>query len=94
VLARVLHDWEDDPVSLILAHARDALRPGGRIAILEMLRDEETHHGALCGLHLLAVTGGRERTFPEYARLLAGAGFRAEPPEWAPGLCRVIVGRC
>ncbi len=93
VLARVLHDCDDEGAAQILAYARAALRPGGRIALVEMLLEEETHRGALCDLHLLAVTGGRERTFGEFQRLLADAGFRTEPPAAEPGLCRVIVGR-
>jgi trans-aconitate methyltransferase len=91
VLARVLHDWDDDAAATILERARAALRPGGRLALVEMLRDENTHYGGLCGLHLLAVTGGRERTFAEFAALVARAGLRAELPESAPGLCQVIV---
>lgn len=91
VLARVLHDWDDDAATTILERARAALRPGGRIAVVEMLRDEDTHYGGLCGLHLLVVTGGRERTFAEFAALVARAGLRAEAPEPELGLCQVIV---
>lgn len=91
VLARVLHDWDDDAAATILKRARAALRPGGRIAIVEMLRDEKSHYGGLCGLHLLAVTGGRERTSAEFAALFARAGLRTEPYDAAPGLCQVLV---
>lgn len=91
VLARVLHDWDDDAAAKILERARAALRPGGRIAAVEMLRDEDTHYGGLCSLHLLAVTGGRERTFEEFAALFARAGLRAEVPEISLGLCQVLV---
>lgn len=91
VLARVLHDWDDDAATTVLERARAALRPGGRIAVVEMLRDESTHYGGLCGLHLLAVTGGRERTFAEFAALFARAGLRSEAPDAALGLCQVLV---
>jgi SAM-dependent methyltransferase len=91
ILARVLHDWDDEAATQILEHARSALRPDGRIAVIEMLRDEDTHYGGLCGLHLLAVNGGRERTFAEFERLFSTAGLRAEAPGSLPGLCRMMI---
>ncbi|HEX8213258.1 MAG TPA: methyltransferase [Longimicrobium sp.] len=91
VLARVLHDWDDGAAAKILERGRAALRPGGRIVVVEMLRDNDTHYGGLCGLHLLAVTGGRERTFAEFTALFASAGLRADVPGDAPGLCQLLV---
>jgi SAM-dependent methyltransferase len=92
LLARVLHDWGDEKAAHILERARSALRPGGRIVVVEMLLDERTHRGALCDLHLLVVSGGRERTFADFERLFRQAGLRAEPGGLEPGLCQIIVG--
>lgn len=77
VLARVLHDWDDDDAHTILRHARNALLPGGRLALVELVLDEQSFGGSLCDLHLAVVCGGRERTFAEYAALLTAAGFAA-----------------
>ncbi len=38
LLARVLHDWDDDPALRTLNRAREALAPGGRLFAIEMLR--------------------------------------------------------
>lgn len=91
ILARVLHDWDDEAATQILRHARSALLPDGRIAVIEMLRDEDTHYGGVCGLHLLAVSGGRERTFAEFERLFSTAGLRAGAPGFSPGLCQMMI---
>jgi hypothetical protein len=76
VLARILHDWQDVDAVRILRRARESLAPGGLLYVAEMVMEEGSNAGALCDLHLLAVTGGRERTAQEYRALLARAGFR------------------
>lgn len=75
-LARVLHDWDDSDAINILSQARTVLSPGGRLFIIEMLMEEQGVSGALCDLHLLMATGGRERSQKDFERLLADAGFR------------------
>lgn len=76
ILARVLHDWDDENAVRILAQARAALPKGGRLIIIEMLLSEKSVSGALCDLHLLMATGGRERSQDAFERLLVQAGFR------------------
>jgi hypothetical protein len=41
-----------------------------------MLMEEQGVSGALCDLHLLMATGGRERSQKDFERLLAETGFR------------------
>ncbi|WP_236950206.1 methyltransferase [Mycobacterium sp. MS1601] len=54
------------------------MRPGGRIAIVEMIVGQGHDPGiaALMDLNMLAVTGGRERSIAEYDTLLEKAGLR------------------
>lgn len=75
LLARVLHDWDDERALTILRNARAALPIGGKLFIVEMLRSCDSE-GALCSLHLTAVSGGRERTWGEFQRLIGDSGFR------------------
>ncbi|MGE3509822.1 MAG: methyltransferase [Vicinamibacterales bacterium] len=89
ILARVLHDWEDDRAEVLLRRARAALRPGGRLIVIEMLLGPNA--GALCDLHLLAVTGGRERSLEGYESLLAGAGLRVTHVIRTPGIPQMLV---
>ena len=92
ILARVLHDWDDTPALRLLHQARRALPSGGRVFVVEMVLPEDGVAGGLCDLHLLAVTGGRERTASEYAALLDRAGFVHGGQRRLPGLCSIVVG--
>ena len=92
ILARVLHDRDDEPALRLLRHARRALPSGGRVYVVEMVLSEDGAAGGLCDLHLLAVTGGRERTASEYAALLDRAGFVHDRTRQLPGLPSVVVG--
>jgi len=92
VLARVLHDWDDDRALQILKRTRAALPPGGKVFLIEMLLSNDGAYGGLCDLHLLLVTGGRERTATEYRKLLALAGFDWLEIRALPTVPSVIVG--
>ena len=92
VLSHVLHDWDDDEALQILRQARASLPRGGRIYIVEMLVSDECVAGALCDLHLLMVTGGRERSAAHYKRLLATASFELTAVQRLPALPSIILG--
>src|SRR5207247_1073165 len=91
VLARVLHDWPDEDAVRILRRAREALVPGGRVYVVEMLRPAQGYQGALLDLHMLVVTGGRERTEAEFAGLLADAGLGLREVRTLPAVSSVLV---
>ncbi len=92
ILARVLHDWDDILALRLLHRAHRALPPGGKLFVVEMMMSEDGAAGGLCDLHLLAVTGGRERTACEYEALLNRAGFDHGGLRQLPGLPAVVVG--
>lgn len=91
VLARVLHDWPDEAAQRLLLHARAALRPGGRIFVVEMLLSEDGANGALLDLNMLVMTGGRERTLHDWRTLLAACGLRIERVVPLPAISSVLV---
>jgi hypothetical protein len=80
VLSHIIHDWDVDACHTILHNCRDAMNPGGRILIVEMVLPPgaEPHPGKILDVVMLTVPGGRERTSDEYAELLAPAGLRVE----------------
>ncbi|MEB0141233.1 MULTISPECIES: methyltransferase [unclassified Undibacterium] len=92
LLARVLHDWDDQAALAILQRARSTLPIGGRIFIVEMLLLEDEMSGGLCDLHLLMATGGRERTLSGYRLLLESAGFYFHESVKLNSLPTVLVG--
>ena len=79
LLKFILHDWSDEQCIQILRHCREAMTPGGRIVIIEMIVDgagESRKFATLADLHMLAFLPGRERSLAEFDALLSGAGLR------------------
>jgi hypothetical protein len=54
------------------------MKPNSRLLIIEMVlpTGDTPHPGKILDMNMLAVTGGQERTEPEYRALLDKAGFR------------------
>jgi SAM-dependent methyltransferase len=78
LLKFILHDWDDESCVRILSSCRRAMAPDGRVAIVEIVVGDDGDPGlaALMDLGMLAVFKGRERSLPEFDRLLERAGLR------------------
>jgi predicted O-methyltransferase YrrM len=78
LLKFILHDWDDESCVKILRKCREAMEPGGRIAIFEFVMGADCDAGltALMDLNMLAVVNGRERSLPEFDALLHRPGLR------------------
>jgi hypothetical protein len=77
LVKNVLHDWDDDSCVRILQRSREAVRPGGRIAVVDIVMDEhEAGLAPLIDMTMLAVAAGKERTLAEFDALFAKAGLR------------------
>jgi O-methyltransferase domain len=77
-LSHVIHDWNEEQCLAILRNCRQAMRPGSRLLIVEMVlpAGDTPHPGKLLDLAMLVMPGGQERTEDEYALLLNEAGFQ------------------
>lgn len=77
-LGRVLHDWSEERIRLLLKKVRDSLPHQGALLIAERLLNEDKT-GPLevltQSLSMLVCTEGKERTLQEYTALLRDAGF-------------------
>ncbi|MGW1175044.1 methyltransferase [Kitasatospora sp. NPDC002543] len=78
LLKRITHDWDDDACVTLLGHCRRALRPGGRLLVLDAVvpRDDAPHQAKTMDLMMMASLTGRERTEADFADLLDRAGLR------------------
>jgi SAM-dependent methyltransferase len=77
LLRHILHDWDDGESVSILERCRNAMRPGGRVLVVETVIP--SGNGPCFGKWLdlmMLVVGGRERTEEQYATLLSAAGLR------------------
>lgn len=78
LLKFILHDWDDESCVKILRSCREAMEPGGRVAIVETIVGDDggDTFGALMDLNMLAVVNGKERSLDEFDALLQRAGLR------------------
>ena len=92
LLKLILHDWTDAQCVTILHNIRSAIRPGGRVAIIENVLPETVrpHPGYLMDLNMMVMTGGRERTASEFAALLEQTGFRQESVTDTPAFLSIV----
>jgi O-methyltransferase domain len=78
LLSHIIHDWTAAQCLSILGHCRRALKPGGRVLIIEMVlpAGNTPHPGKLLDMMMLVGPGGQERTEEEYGTLLEKAELR------------------
>jgi acetylserotonin O-methyltransferase len=79
-LGRIIHDWGEENIQLLLRKVFAALPSGGGILIAEALMDDDRSgpvHVLMQSLNMLVCTDGKERTCSEYRSLLDAAGFRS-----------------
>lgn len=81
LLKWILHDWADERCRAVLANIRAAIRPGGRLLIVERVLPERaeaspaTRAMMMADLLMMVHLEGRERTEREFRALLAATGF-------------------
>lgn len=83
MLKHVLHGYDDERAVRILKNCRSAMPGDGRILVIEFVLpdtvnrvDPELERCLMSDLNMLAVTGGKERTEAEWARLLERADLQ------------------
>lgn len=77
VLMNVVHDWDDDASLRILQGVAAAGGSGAAVLLAEVVLPEgpAASWAKTLDVMMLALTGGRERTLPEYDALLSAAGL-------------------
>src|SRR5215472_7064229 len=97
LLKWIVHDWDDESAISILRNCRQAMRPRGKVLVIEGLipagSASAEHTQALWDdVLMLVLLGGRERTAEQYQHLMEMAGLNsAAIVPVAPGL-NVIEG--
>ncbi|HWU25583.1 MAG TPA: methyltransferase [Rhizomicrobium sp.] len=87
LMVHILHDWADEECLAILRNLRAAAPKGARLVVFELALPEgpEPHPAKLLDIIMLSITGGRERTAKEYAKLFASAGWADDGVTLTPG---------
>ena len=79
LLARIIRNWDDEQALAISRRPRRSpIRPAALVEAIDP-DDDSPHLAKDLDIRLLTILPGGGRTEPEYARLLAEAGFHPEP---------------
>ncbi|TAE73258.1 MAG: methyltransferase domain-containing protein [Bacteroidetes bacterium] len=89
ILSKVLHDWNDDNCGLILQNCKNALKKNGVIYLIENLQNDTKTH--LLSLNMLLMCQSFERTYQEYATLLAKINFKITATEKLNDLQTILI---
>ncbi|HBJ38453.1 MAG TPA: homocysteine methyltransferase [Planctomycetaceae bacterium] len=79
-LGRIVHDWSEEKIAVLLKRIYDALPSGGGLVVAEKIiadAKDGPRWAQMQDINMLIVTEGRERTLGEYEQLLNDAGFGA-----------------
>lgn len=79
VMKHIIHDWDDERATQILRNCHRAMRPGGKLLVVDAVipPGNGPHFGKLLDLEMLVLTPrGRERTQADFRELLKRSGFR------------------
>ena len=95
-LSNILHDWDFETASMLVQKAFDALAPGGRILVHEMLLDDSRDgpaRSAAFSFFMLLGTKGQQFTATQLTSLFVKAGFKDPKVTPAHGHYAVVSAR-
>jgi ubiquinone/menaquinone biosynthesis C-methylase UbiE len=77
IMKHIIHDWDDAQALQILKNIGRAMKPDGRVLLVEAVIAERNKQdfGKLMDLEMLVSPGGKERTAKEYEDLFSRAGL-------------------
>lgn len=94
-LKTIIHDWDDERAISILKNINRAMKTDAKVIIIETIvpPDNEPSFSKFGDLHMLIMTGGRERTAAEYGKLFEAAGLKLSnviPTESMMGIVEAV----
>lgn len=92
IVKRILHDWPDDRCLDLLQLCARAVRPGGRVLVIEAVvpSGNVEHPSKDVDIMMLALLGGQERTVSQFEELFRRAGLRMLRTVPLPALVSII----
>ena len=93
LMMMVLHDWTDERCVDILKNLRRTAPAGSKLLVIEYDFPEGAGEimPRLGDIHMMVLTGGRERTGRQYQALFAQAGFAlSRPPVRTEGFMAIV----
>ena len=93
LLSNILHDWDIPECRQLIQRCADALNPGGRLVIHDVLLNDDLDGPlpiALYSAALFTLTEGRAYSAQEFCSWLAAAGLTPQPPQPTLVHCHAI----
>jgi C-methyltransferase len=75
ILARIIHDWDDEKASTIIQNCYQALPEGGKLYIIENCKDLCDKNLSLLSLNMMLICNSFERSSKEYTKLAENCEF-------------------
>ena len=77
MMKHILHDWDDEHAQRILSNCRRAIKPSGKLLVIEQVVEPRNQPGLakLMDLEMLVNPGGLERTEEQWKSLFTASGF-------------------
>jgi len=78
LMKAIVHNWDDEASIRVLRNIREAMRPDGKLLIVERVvgGPNEDLEAKLSDLQMMVALGGLERTLEEFTGLFDASGFR------------------
>lgn len=94
IMKHIIHDWEDSQASKILGNCRRAMKPNGKLLVVDRVigPPNAPDPKKFFDVAMMLMPGGRERTEPEWHSLFAASGFRVTRIIPTPGPHSIIEG--
>ena len=92
VLKRILHDWNDQTSIDLLRVCRRALRPDGRVLVIDAVipPGNQPHPGKDIDVLMMISLPGRERTEAEFRDIFAAADLKLERVIHTPAVLSIV----
>ncbi len=80
IMKYILHDWEDELCVKILSNCRRAMGASGKVLVVDNVipPGNDPQWGKKLDINMLVLTGGRERTERDFAKLFEQSGFKLQ----------------
>jgi hypothetical protein len=94
IMKHIIHDWNDEQCITLLQNCRKAMKPGGKVLVVEMVVPEgnQPSPSKFLDLQMLLFLPGCERTATEYKELFDKAGFELTQIVPTPSPFSIIEG--
>ncbi|MGH0133286.1 UNVERIFIED_CONTAM: hypothetical protein FKN15_053706 [Acipenser sinensis] len=81
ILSRVLHDWSEDKIDVLLSKISQICTPGCGLLVAEIVLHEQRRSPTRALLQALSMTEGKQRSGSEYSQLLQKYAFTEIQPK-------------